>query len=73
MDDARRKQVQHERLVADLYGVTSVMSALVPDDDIETFGEQINNLSFAFVSPLGTDDNNDFGHELGRWSLDFGL
>jgi len=36
--------------------------ALIASDDIEPFGQQINDLAFAFISPLGADDYDDFGH-----------
>jgi hypothetical protein len=32
-----------------------VVTALVTSDDLEMFGEQINDLALAFVSPLGAD------------------
>ena len=62
MNDARRQQMEYERLIADLNGVAGVVAALVTRDDIEVLGKQINNLAFAFIAPLGTDDYDDFGH-----------
>ena len=62
MHDARRQQVQHERLIADLDRVAGVVPALVARDDIETLCEQIDDLAFTFVAPLGADDCNYFFH-----------
>jgi hypothetical protein len=39
-----------------LYGVAGIGAAVVADDHIMLRGEQINDLSFAFVSPL--ESNN---------------
>ena len=57
--------MQHEGTIADLHGVAGVVSALITDHDIETLSEQIDDLAFALVTPLGTDDDDDFGH----WSV----
>ena len=32
------------------------MSALIANDDVESFGQQIDDLAFAFIAPLGADD-----------------
>jgi hypothetical protein len=62
VDDAGGKQVQHERLVTNLNRVTSVVATLIAHDDIEVLGEEVNDLSLAFISPLGADDGDDFRH-----------
>ncbi len=62
MNDSRRQQMQHERLVADLHGVAGVVSALIARHDVEVLGQKIDDLAFAFVTPLGADDYDDFGH-----------
>jgi hypothetical protein len=36
-----------------------IVATLIPRDDIEAVREQIDNLSFSFVAPLGADDNYD--------------
>ena len=58
--------MQNEGLVTDLDGVARVVPTLVAGDDIEALGEQINDLAFAFVSPLSADDDYDLGHDLLR-------
>jgi hypothetical protein len=54
--------VQHERLVADLHGMAGIVSALVAHDDVEPLREQIDNLAFTFVAPLGADDRDYVSH-----------
>ena len=61
--------MKYERLLADLNGVAGIMAALIPRDDIEVLGKQINNLAFAFIAPLGTDDYDDFGHRENQWAV----
>jgi hypothetical protein len=41
--------------------VTGVIATLEADDDVSVLGEEIDDLTFAFVSPLGADDCN-VGH-----------
>jgi hypothetical protein len=42
--------------------VSGVVPALIAGDDVETLGEQIDDLAFAFIAPLGAYDDYDFGH-----------
>jgi len=42
-------------------GVAGVIAALEADDDVSVVCEEIDDLSFTFVSPLGADDCN-VGH-----------
>jgi hypothetical protein len=37
-----------------------VVSALVAGNYVEAFGQQINDLAFAFVAPLGPDHYDGF-------------
>jgi hypothetical protein len=62
MDDARRQQVQHERVVADLHRVPGVVPALITRDDVEPLREQIDDLAFTFIAPLGADDCDYVSH-----------
>ena len=62
MNNPGRQQVQHERFVADLNRMAGVVPALIAGDDIEMFGQEINDLAFAFITPLSADDYNYFGH-----------
>src|SRR5205814_6370866 len=40
----------------DLNRVSGVVAALIADDDVEPLREQIDNLAFTFVAPLGAYD-----------------
>ena len=55
--NAARDQFQDEFLLADENRVAGVVSALIARDNIEPFGEEIDNLPFALVSPLGAQDD----------------
>jgi hypothetical protein len=37
-----------------------VVAALVPRNDVELLREQIDDLAFAFIAPLGADYCNNF-------------
>ena len=37
------------------------MAALIARDDVETLGQEIDDLAFAFIAPLGTD--NCYNHK----------
>ncbi len=52
--DAARDQGQNVLLIADIDGVSGVVSALVADDDIESFGEKVHHLAFSLIAPLGS-------------------
>jgi hypothetical protein len=52
--------VQHERLIANLHGVSSVVTALIARDDVEMFGQEIDDLAFAFIAPLSADNYDYF-------------
>jgi len=43
-------------LAVDDERMTGVVTALVADDNVRVAGEQIDDLAFAFVTPLGADD-----------------
>ena len=60
MHDARRQQVEHERLIPNLDRMARVVAALIACDDLELLSEQINNLAFAFIAPLGADYCDNF-------------
>jgi hypothetical protein len=61
MEDARRDQVKDEMLLADLDGVAGVVAAVEAGHDLDLLGEQVHDLSLAFVAPLGADHDN-VGH-----------
>ena len=47
--------VQFVSFIASDHGVSRVRTALVADDHVELGGQQVDELSFCFVSPLQTD------------------
>jgi hypothetical protein len=53
-----RNLVEHERLVADMYGVPGVGSALIANYPIGALGEDVDELALALVPPLGADDDD---------------
>ena len=52
MQDAGRKQPQHELAPVGVHGVTGVVAALIPGHDRKIRRQQIDDLALAFVSPL---------------------
>src|ERR1044071_4467421 len=50
--------MQHEGLITYLHRVTRIVAALIADDDVKALGEQIDDLAFAFIPPLGADDRD---------------
>ena len=52
--------MQHKLFVADLNRVPGVVSALIANNNVEMLGEEIDDLAFAFITPLGADDNDYF-------------
>ena len=42
---------------ADEYGVAGIMAALISRHDIEAIGEEVDDFAFAFVAPLGAQDD----------------
>ncbi len=55
--DAGRDEVQDVFLLADEDRVAGVVAALRADDDVRLLGQHVNDLAFAFVAPLGADQN----------------
>ncbi len=58
-----RDQLEDELLFANKDGVAGVVAALISGDDVETFGEQVDDFPLAFVPPLRTE-NDDVAHVL---------
>ena len=56
MERAGRHQVQNGFLAVYDQGVAGVVTALIAHDDIGVVGKKIDDLTLAFVAPLGTDD-----------------
>jgi hypothetical protein len=55
--DAAGDEFEDEPLLADEDRVSGVVAALIARHDIEPFGEKIDNLPLALVSPLGAQDD----------------
>ena len=61
MKNTGRDQVQNTLLTIDDESVTGVVAALETDDRLGILCQHIDNLAFAFVSPLRAE-NHDIGH-----------
>ena len=55
IEDPARDQLQGEGLPVDDDGVTGVVTALVTDHDLDVLCQQVCQLAFALVAPLGSD------------------
>src|SRR4051794_23235995 len=53
--NARRNQVQNVFFFSDVNRVTGIIAALGPHNDIGVLRQDVNDLSFSFVAPLGAD------------------
>jgi hypothetical protein len=62
MQDAGGNQMENGLLPIDDKGVTRIVSPLKSCDHIRIFRIQIDNLSFAFITPLGSN-HHDVCHE----------
>src|SRR4029077_6032806 len=63
--NAGRYEAQHRLLAADDERVTRVVPALEPHDAIGVLGEPVDDLAFAFIAPLGADDDDVLAHSGG--------
>ncbi len=57
MQDAGRDQVQDDFFFTDDQGMAGIVTALKTDDIIRILGVDIDNFALAFVTPLGTNNN----------------
>jgi hypothetical protein len=57
MQNSGGNQVQDKLILPDHHSVARVMATLVARNNIRSLGQQVNDLSFPFITPLGTDDN----------------
>jgi hypothetical protein len=55
--------MQYKRFVAHLNGMAGVVPALIAGHDVEVFGQKVNDLAFALITPLSADDYNYFRHK----------
>ena len=53
--------MEDEFFLPDLDRVAGVVAALGADDDIGLLGEDVDDLAFAFIAPLGADENGVHG------------
>lgn len=60
--DTGRNQVQNGLLTVDHQGVTRVVATLVAHDGGSMFGQQIDDLAFALITPLGAQDDDILTH-----------
>ncbi len=60
--NARRDQVQDRLFAVDHQCMAGIVATLKAHDSCCTIRQQVHNLSFAFVTPLGADDNYIFSH-----------
>ena len=67
VQDACRDEVQHGFFAVNDEGVAGVVPALVAHDGARFFGEQIDDFAFAFVAPLGADDDQVCTHGCFPW------
>ena len=61
VEDARRDEVELELLAVPDDGVAGVVAALEARDHVGLLGQQVGDLAFALVAPLGAD-NDGTGH-----------
>ncbi len=59
VEDARRHDVQLELAVLVQDGVAGVVAPAIADHQACLVGQQIDNVAFAFVAPLGADHSDD--------------
>ena len=49
--------MQDEFFLIEFDGVARIVAALIADNDVAFAGQKINDLAFAFIAPLGADQN----------------
>jgi hypothetical protein len=55
IEDSGRDQVKAKLLAVPHDRVTRVVAALKTDYEVDPLGEEVGDLSFAFIAPLGAD------------------
>ena len=60
--DAGRDQMQDGLFTLDNQGVTSIVATLKAHHRVGLVGQQIDNLAFALIAPLGANDNYVLAH-----------
>jgi hypothetical protein len=59
VQNPRRNELQGVLLSTDNHGVTGVVSTLIASDNRILSGKKVDDLGFAFIAPLGSDDDGD--------------
>ena len=67
--DAGGNEVQDVFLALDVDGVAGVVAALRADHHVRLLGQHVNDLAFAFVAPLGADQNRIRHIVRTRWAF----
>ena len=57
IEDARGDQRESEFLIAYDDGVSGVVATLEPNHVVGVLGEEVNDTAFAFVTPLGAEND----------------
>ena len=71
VQDPARDQLQRVALAVDHHRVPGVVATLVPHHVGVLFGQQVDDLGFALIAPLGSDDDGD-GHARSRLAHSMG-
>ena len=58
MKDARGDQVEDESLFSDSNRVSGIVATLIPGNDVELGGDDVDNLTLSFIAPLGAHDRD---------------
>jgi hypothetical protein len=72
MENPARYLVKDERLVANVNGVAGVRATLISDNPVGALREHIDELAFAFITPLCTDNYDRAGLGIEHSALENG-
>ena len=61
--DTGRDQMKRRSPAVNHQGMAGIVSALEANNGRDLVGQQINNLTLAFITPLGAQHNNVFTHD----------
>src|SRR3546814_12374283 len=62
MHDARGNQAQNGFLAIDPQRMAGIVATLKTDHSVRRFSQPVDDLSLAFITPLGADYNNILAH-----------
>ena len=69
VENAGRQQAKNDLRFVHIHGVAGVMPALIARDDGEMRRQQIDDLAFAFISPLRAEYSDVHGRDILHCSL----